>query len=75
MTVAQVRALLAALPDDAPLCFCTGTDAGPLVEITQVDLVAAAVDGDHFLPTFDEAASGVFKEAVVVYDQSQCARP
>ena len=65
MTVAQVRALLATLPDDAPLCFCTGTDAGTLVEITQVEVVAATVDGDHFLPTFDEAPAGVFKVAVV----------
>jgi hypothetical protein len=65
MTVAQAIALLAKLPNDAPLCFCTDDYAGTLAEITQIEIVLATSDGEAFIATFDAAADGTTRVAVV----------
>jgi hypothetical protein len=57
--------LLAKLPIDAPLCFCTDNEAGTFDEISQIELVPATLDGETFMATFDAAAHGTTRVAVV----------
>lgn len=67
MTVSQAIALLAKLPNDALLCFCTDDDAGTLAEITQIEVVPVTSDGEEFLATLDAAADGTIRVAVVAW--------
>lgn len=47
MTVAEARALLATLPDDALLCFTTGDRKETILEATELRLRLVDVTGGH----------------------------
>lgn len=48
MTVAEARALLAGLPDDALLCFMAGDRKDTILEATQVRLVDVTGNSDGY---------------------------
>lgn len=60
MTVAEARALLAALPNEALLCFMAGDQKGTILEVSQFDLVDVTGNPDGYY-----AAIGVYGEQKV----------
>lgn len=62
MAVVEALAVLAELPADLPLCFSAG--GGVLVEVSQVDVVAAVTEGDRYTAGFDRTAFGVARVSV-----------
>ena len=65
MTVAEARKLLASLPDSAPLCFSLADESGVVLEIGQIDLVAATRAPDGYIVTDDGAAPDAMRVAVI----------
>jgi len=62
MTILEALIVLTKLPPNAPLCFSVGE---MLVEVKQVEMVPAVIDGDHYAATLDAGADGEVRVAVV----------
>ena len=53
MTLAEMRTLLATLPDHTQLCYCAGDEKGSILEVSQVDVVRAVGGSDGYLAQDD----------------------
>ena len=62
MTILEALIVLTKLPPNAPLCFSVGET---LVEVSQIDMVPATVDDDHYAATLDGAAEDEVRVVVV----------
>jgi len=62
MTILEALIVLTKLPPNAPLCFSVGET---LVEVSQIDMVPAAHDGDHYAAAFESAGDDAIRVAVV----------
>jgi hypothetical protein len=53
MTVAEMRTLLATLPDHAQFCYCSGDERGTILEVSRVDVVRVVGNSDGYLAQDD----------------------
>jgi hypothetical protein len=53
MTVAEMRTLLATLPDHAQFCYCSGDERGTILEVSQIDVVRVFGSCDGYLAQDD----------------------
>jgi len=57
MTAAEMRKLLAALPDHTQLCYSAGGEKGTILEVSQVAVVRVVGDSDGCFAEDDGAIS------------------